>query len=150
MCPAEGGSTALNLCGSDRTLGEGERGTYGRLPKKPTVGRIDDLPWVGKATYRRSFFRSVEKGRERAPGSGLSTGRRVGRKSNRSPDIRERISGLPKRGERRRKKLLHQQVIEAAHPFGRSRLEMDEIGAVTTSHGLGVDAVDRRTMRHVA
>ena len=131
-------------------LGAGKKTTYGRSSKKPTVGRIDDLPWVGKATYRRSFFRSVEKGREKALVSGLSTGRRVGRKSNRSPDIRERISGLPKRGERGRKKLLHQEVIEATHSFGRSRLEVDEIGAVTTSHGLGVDAVDGRTMRHVA
>ena len=131
-------------------LGEGEKTTYGRSSKKPTVGRIDDLPWVGKATYRRSFFRSVEKGRERALGSGLSTGRKVEQKSNRSPDIRERISGLPKRGERGRKKLLHQEVVEATHSFGRSRLEVDEVGAVTASHGLGVDAVDRRTMRHVA
>ena len=114
------------------------------------MGRIDDLPWVGKTTYRRSFFRSVEKGREKALGSGLSTGRKVEQKSNRSPDIRERISGLPKRGGRGRKKLLRQEVVEATHSFGRSRLEVDEIGAVTTSHGLGVDAVDGRTMRHVA
>ena len=128
----------------------GEKTTYGRSPKKPTVGRIDDLPWVGKATYRRSFFRPSKKGRERALGSGLSTGRKVGRKRSRSPDIRERISGLPKRGERGRKKLLRQEVVEATHSFGRSRLEVDEIGAVTTSHGLGVDAVDGRTMRHVA
>ena len=149
MCPAEEGSTALNLCGSDRSLGR-EKTTYGRSSKKPTVGRIDDLPWVGKATYRRSFFRSVKKGRERELGSGLSTGRKVEQKSNRSPDIRERISGLPKRGERGRKKLLHQEVVEATHPFGRTRLKVDEIGAVTTSHGLGVDAVDGRTMRHVA
>ena len=124
--------------------------TYGRSPKKPTVGRINDLPWVGTATYRRSFFRSVEKGRERALGSGLSTGRRARQKSNRSPDIQERISGLPKRGERGWEKLLRQQVVKATHSFGCSRLEVDEIGAVTTSHGLGVDAVDRRTMRHVA
>ena len=114
------------------------------------MGRIDDLPWVGKATYRRSFFRSVKKGREKALGSGLSTGRKVEQKSNRSPDIREWISGLPKRGERGRKKLLHQEVVETTHSFGRSRLEVDEIGAVTASHGLGVDAVDRCTMRHVA
>ena len=124
--------------------------TYGRSSKKPTVGRIDDLPWVGKATYRRSFFRPSKKGRERALGSGLSTGRRVGRKSNGSPDIRERISGLPKRRKKGREKLLRQEVVEATHSFGRSRLEVDEIGAVTTSHGLGVDAVDGRTMRHVA
>ena len=131
-------------------LGEGEKTTYGRSSKKPTVGRIDDLPWVGKATYRRSFFRSLGKRRERALGSGLSTGRKVEQKSNRSPDIREWISGLPKRGERGRKKLLRQEVVEATHPFGRTRLEVDEIGAVTASHGLGVDAVDGRTMRHVA
>ena len=124
--------------------------TYGRSSGKPTVGRIDDLPWVGKATYRRSFFRPSEKGRERALGSGLSTGRRVGKKSNRSPDIRERISGLPKRRKKGREKLLRQEVVEATHSFGRSRLEVDEIGAVTASYGLGVDAVDGRTMRHVA
>ena len=129
---------------------KGEKTTYGRSSKKTTVGRIDDLPWVGKATYRRSFFRPSEKGRERALGSGLSTGQRVEQKSNRSPDIRERISGLPKRGERGREKLLHQEVVETTHSFGRSRLEVDEIGAVTTSHGLGGDAVDGRTMRHIA
>ena len=114
------------------------------------MGRIDDLPWVGKATYRRSFFHLLEKGRERALGSGLSTGRKVEQKSNRSPDIRERISGLPKRGGGGREKLLRQEVVEATHSFGRSRLEVDEIGAVTTSYGLRVDAVDGRTMRHVA
>ena len=31
--------------------------TYGRSPKKPTVGRLTDLPWVAKATYRRFLFR---------------------------------------------------------------------------------------------
>ena len=133
-----------------RRVRGGEKTTYGRSSKKPTVGRIDDLPWVGKATYRRSFFRPSEKGRKRALGSGLSMGRRVGRKSNRSPDIRERIPGLPKRSEGGWEKLLRQEVVEATHSFGRTRLEVDEIGAVTTSHGLRVDAVDGRTMRHVA
>ena len=68
-------------------------------------------------------------------------GRKVGRKSSRSPDIRRRISGLLKMDRKRRETLLHQQVIEATHPFGRTRLEVDEIGAVTTPYGLGVDAV---------
>ena len=31
--------------------------THGRSPIKPTVGRIDDLPWVVKATYRGSSRR---------------------------------------------------------------------------------------------
>ena len=37
-------------------LGRGQKTTYGRSPKKPTVGRSTDLPWVAKTTYRRSFF----------------------------------------------------------------------------------------------
>ncbi|WP_298527771.1 hypothetical protein, partial [uncultured Porphyromonas sp.] len=28
-----------------------QKETHGRSPIKPTVGRIDDLPWVVKATY---------------------------------------------------------------------------------------------------
>ena len=27
--------------------------TYGRSPKKPTVGRHHDLPWVASTTYSR-------------------------------------------------------------------------------------------------
>ena len=34
------------------------RATYGRSPKKPTVGRHHDLPWVGKATHSRFFSAS--------------------------------------------------------------------------------------------
>ena len=34
----------------------------GRSPKKPTVGRHDDLPWVAEATYRR-FFPPTTAGR---------------------------------------------------------------------------------------
>ena len=30
--------------------------TYGRSPKKPTVGRLHDPLWVANATYRRSFL----------------------------------------------------------------------------------------------
>ena len=43
-------------------LGRGQKTTYGRSSKKPTVGRSTDLPWVVKTTYRRSFF-----GRARRP-----------------------------------------------------------------------------------
>ena len=34
--------------------------TYGRSSKKPTVGRIDDLPCIGTPTYRRFFFGRIE------------------------------------------------------------------------------------------
>ena len=34
-----------------------QKETHGRSPIKPTVGRIDDLPWVVKATYRRVILR---------------------------------------------------------------------------------------------
>ena len=37
-------------------LGRGQKTTYGRSSKKPTVGRSTDLPWVVKTTYRRSFL----------------------------------------------------------------------------------------------
>ena len=33
----------------------GQKGMHGRSPKKPTVGREDDLLWVVDAIYRRSF-----------------------------------------------------------------------------------------------
>ena len=38
--------------------GEGQKTTYGRSSKKPTVGRLTDLPWVAKTTYRRSHLGS--------------------------------------------------------------------------------------------
>ena len=34
-----------------------QKETHGRSPIKPTVGRIDDPPWVVKATYRRVILR---------------------------------------------------------------------------------------------
>gem|GEM_PF-4470103 len=36
-------------------LSRGDFATYGRSPKKPTVGRLDDLQWVASTTYRRFF-----------------------------------------------------------------------------------------------
>ena len=42
-------------------LPRGDFATYGRSPKKPTVGRIDDLPWVASTTYRRSSDEGTEK-----------------------------------------------------------------------------------------
>ena len=33
-----------------------QKGTYGRSPKKPTVGFEDDLPWVASTTYSRFYF----------------------------------------------------------------------------------------------
>ncbi|ERJ71582.1 hypothetical protein HMPREF1556_01228 [Porphyromonas sp. oral taxon 278 str. W7784] len=33
-----------------------EVGTTGEVKKRPTVGRSNDLPWVGETTYSR-FFR---------------------------------------------------------------------------------------------
>ena len=32
------------------------KGTYGRSPKKSTVGFEDDLPWVALTTYSRFYF----------------------------------------------------------------------------------------------
>ena len=40
--PLEGGFTS----GFERLAPEGAKTTYCRSPIKPTVGRIDDLPWV--------------------------------------------------------------------------------------------------------
>ena len=39
--------------GLERLAPKGQKTTYGRSSKKPTVGRDDDLLWVAKATYRR-------------------------------------------------------------------------------------------------
>ena len=39
--------------GLERLAPKGQKTTHGRSSKKPTVGRLDDLPWVAKATYRR-------------------------------------------------------------------------------------------------
>ena len=41
--------------------GEGEKTTYGRSSKKPTVGRLTNLPWVAKTTYRRSLLGSFRE-----------------------------------------------------------------------------------------
>ncbi len=41
--------------------GQGQKTTYGRSPKKPTVGRLTDLPWVVEATYRRSLLGSFRE-----------------------------------------------------------------------------------------
>ena len=38
---------------SQSDFSEGQKGPYGRSPKKPTVGFEDDLPWVASTTYRR-------------------------------------------------------------------------------------------------
>ena len=40
---------------SQSDFSEGQKGPYGRSPKKPTVGFEDDLPWVVETTYS-SFF----------------------------------------------------------------------------------------------
>ena len=46
---------------SQSDFSEGQKGPYGRSPKKPTVGFEDDLPWVAKTTHSRFLFRpSVE------------------------------------------------------------------------------------------
>ena len=37
----------------------GQKGMHGRSPKKPTVGREDDLQWVASATYRRFYFGGI-------------------------------------------------------------------------------------------
>ena len=41
----------------DLDVGEGRRDCSWRRKKKPTVGRLGDLPWVGHATYSRFFQR---------------------------------------------------------------------------------------------
>ena len=41
--------------------GEGQKTTYGRSSKKPTVGRLTDLPWVAKTTYRRPHLGSFRE-----------------------------------------------------------------------------------------
>gem|GEM_PF-4127376 len=41
---------------SEEARWRGKKETYGRSLQKPTVGRIDDLPWVVKATYRRFYL----------------------------------------------------------------------------------------------
>ena len=43
-----------------------------------------------------------------------------------------------------------QARIEVAHTCHSSRLDMDEVGAVATTHGLRVNAVDGRLRRDVA
>ena len=50
---------------------EGALGPYRGSSKRPTVGRIDDLPWVLMTTYRRSLFGGTKEG--------LKMGRGVGR-----------------------------------------------------------------------
>ena len=42
-----------------RAFREGQKTTHGRSPKKTTVGRLDDLPYIGQATYCRSFLRGL-------------------------------------------------------------------------------------------
>ena len=54
--PLPPSSLALSRARSTSGLAEGQKTTYGRSSLKPTVGRLTDLPWVAKATYRRSFF----------------------------------------------------------------------------------------------
>ena len=39
--------------GLERLAPKGQKTPHGRSSKKPTVGRLDDLQWVAKATYRR-------------------------------------------------------------------------------------------------
>ena len=46
--------------------------THGRSPRKPTVGRDDDLLWIVLATYRGSFFTPSEDFARSAPDSALS------------------------------------------------------------------------------
>ena len=41
---------------SQSDFSEGQKGPYGRSPKKPTVGFEGDLPWVVSTTYSRFFF----------------------------------------------------------------------------------------------
>ena len=41
---------------SQSDFSEGQKGPYGRSPKKTTVGFEDDLPWVVSTTYSRFFF----------------------------------------------------------------------------------------------
>ena len=41
---------------SQSDFSEGQKGPYGRSPKKPTVGFEDDLPWVASTTYSRFYF----------------------------------------------------------------------------------------------
>ena len=43
-------------------LGKGVKATYGRSPKKPTVGRDDDLQWVALTTYCRFYFGGIRWG----------------------------------------------------------------------------------------
>ena len=51
-----GRRVGASLARIEWALGRGEKTTYGRSSKKPTVDRSTDLPWVAKTTYRRSFL----------------------------------------------------------------------------------------------
>ena len=56
-------------------LGKGEKTTYGRSPKKPTVGFEDDPRYVASATYRRFYFGGFEGELERGQERCLPRGR---------------------------------------------------------------------------
>ena len=45
-------------------LPRGDFATYGRSPKKPTVGRRDDLQWVARTTYSRFLLPPSRRGAE--------------------------------------------------------------------------------------
>ena len=65
--PLPPSSLALSRARSTSGLAEGQKTTYGRSSLKPTVGRLTDLPWVAKATYRGSLLRG-SKGSEKDGG----------------------------------------------------------------------------------
>ena len=54
--------TSRCLSGIWRGALRGASATYGRSPKKPTVGRLDDPQWVARTTYRRSLNHPSEGG----------------------------------------------------------------------------------------
>ena len=58
------GNQALRIAvysGRFRPYQRGPKETYGRSSKKPTVGRIDDLPWVVEAMHRRVLPQPFER-----------------------------------------------------------------------------------------
>ena len=51
---------AASGVGGRPELEGGHFATYGRSPKKPTVGRRCDLPWVASTTYSRFLLSPLE------------------------------------------------------------------------------------------
>ena len=70
--------------------------------EKPTVGRLDDLLWVGRPTYSRFFRRPTVGYRRGALRYSLQTGsREVGRRAWRRVEVLASVGGFPFMGESR-------------------------------------------------